>query len=122
MYKIQAGDFVLRDLADHLAEFTRTGDIICRYGGEEFLVVFPNTKEQDAFIIADRLRASVQESTIYVDRHLISITVSAGISEFPTHGQYDEALILESADKALYHAKYNGRNQVVLWSKIKAPF
>ncbi|MBK7316594.1 diguanylate cyclase [Candidatus Villigracilis affinis] len=120
-YGHAAGDFVLRDLADHLAEFTRTGDIVCRYGGEEFLVAFPNTKEQDAFLIADRLRASVQESTIYVDRHVISITVSAGISEFPTHGQY-EALILESADKALYHAKYNGRNQVVLWSKIKAPF
>ncbi|MBL0347066.1 diguanylate cyclase [Candidatus Villigracilis affinis] len=120
-YGHAAGDFVLRDLADHLAEFTRTGDIVCRYGGEEFLVVFPNTKEQDAFLIADRLRVSIQESLIYVDRHVISITVSAGISEFPTHGQY-EALILESADKALYHAKYNGRNQVVLWSKIKAPF
>ncbi len=120
-YGHAAGDFVLRDLADHLAEFTRTGDIVCRYGGEEFLVAFPNTKEQDAFLIADRLRVSIQNAPIYVDRHVISITVSAGISEFPTHGQY-EALILESADKALYHAKYNGRNQVVLWSKIKAPF
>jgi len=120
-YGHAAGDFVLRDLADHLAEFTRTGDIVCRYGGEEFLVAFPNTKEQDAFLIADRLRVSIQNALIYVDRHVISITVSAGISEFPTHGQY-EALILESADKALYHAKYNGRNQVVLWSKIKAPF
>jgi diguanylate cyclase (GGDEF)-like protein/PAS domain S-box-containing protein len=120
-YGHAAGDFVLRDLADHLMEFTRTGDIMCRYGGEEFLVVFPNTKEQDAFIIADRLRASIQESPIYVDHHMISITISAGISEFPTHGQY-EALILETADKALYHAKRKGRNQVVLWSKIKAPF
>lgn len=120
-YGHAAGDFVLRDLADHLAEFTRTGDIVCRYGGEEFLVAFPNTKEQDAFFIADRLRASIQASPIYVDHHTISITISAGISEFPTHGHY-EALILETADKALYHAKHNGRNQVVLWSKIKAPF
>lgn len=111
----------LRDLADHLAEFTRTGDIVCRYGGEEFLVAFPNTKEADAFLIADRLRESIQESPIYVDRQMISITISAGISEFPAHGQY-EALILETADKALYYAKHNGRNQVVLWSKIKAPF
>ena len=121
MYGHAAGDFVLRDLADHLAEFTRTGDIVCRYGGEEFLVAFPNTKEQDAFLIADRLRESIQESPIYVDRQMISITISAGISEFPAHGQY-EALILETADKALYYAKHNGRNQVVLWSKIKAPF
>lgn len=120
-YGHAAGDFVLRDLADHLAEFTRTGDIVCRYGGEEFLVAFPNTKELDAFLIADRLRESIQESPIYVDHNMISITISAGISEFPTHGQY-ETLVLETADKALYHAKHNGRNQVVLWSKIKAPF
>lgn len=120
-YGHSAGDFVLRDLADHLTEFTRTGDIVCRYGGEEFLVAFPNTNEQDAFFIADRLRVSIQESPIYVDHHKISITISAGISEFPTHGQY-EALILETADKAMYHAKRNGRNQVVLWSKIKTPF
>lgn len=118
-YGHAAGDFVLRDLADHLAEFTRTGDIVCRYGGEEFLVVFPNTKEQDAFLIADRLRESIQQSPIYVDHHMISITISAGTSEFPAHGQY-EALVLETADKALYHAKHNGRNQVVLWSKMIA--
>lgn len=120
-YGHAAGDAVLRDLADHLAEFTRTGDIVCRYGGEEFLVAFPNTKEGDAFFIADRLRESIQGTPIYVDHHTISITVSAGISEFPTHGQY-EVLILEATDKALYHAKNNGRNQVALWSNIKTPF
>lgn len=120
-YGHAAGDFVLRDLADHLAEFTRTGDIVCRYGGEEFLVAFPNTKEGDAFFIADRLCESIQRTPIYVDHHTISITISAGISEFPTHGHY-EGLILETADKAMYHAKHNGRNQVVLWSRIKAPF
>lgn len=120
-YGHAAGDSVLRELADQLAEFTRTGDIVCRYGGEEFLVAFPNTKEGDAFFIADRLRESIQETPIYVEHHAISITISAGISEFPTHGQY-EALILEAADKALYQAKHNGRNQVVLWSKIKFPY
>lgn len=120
-YGHAAGDAVLKELADYLAEFTRTGDIVCRYGGEEFLVAFPNTKEQDAFLIADRLRQSIQESPFYVKHDAISITISAGISEFPTHGQY-EALILEATDKALYHAKNNGRNQVALWSNIKTPF
>lgn len=120
-YGHAAGDAVLKELADYLAEFTRTGDIVCRYGGEEFLVALPNTKEQDAFLIADRLRQSIQESPIYVKHDAISITISAGISEFPTHGQY-EALILEATDKALYHAKNNGRNQVALWSNIKTPF
>jgi diguanylate cyclase (GGDEF)-like protein/PAS domain S-box-containing protein len=120
-YGHAAGDSVLKELADYLAEFTRTGDIVCRYGGEEFLVALPNTKEQDAFLIADRLRQSIQESPVYVKLDAIPITISAGISEFPTHGQY-EALILEAADKALYHAKHNGRNQVTLWSNIKSPF
>lgn len=120
-YGHAAGDAVLKELADYLAEFTRTGDIVCRYGGEEFLVAFPNTKERDAFFIADRLRQSIQESPFYVKHDAISITISAGISEFPTHGQY-EALILEATDKALYHAKNNGRNQVILWSNIKSPF
>lgn len=117
-YGHAAGDFVLKELADLLAEFTRTGDIVCRYGGEEFLVAFPNTKERDAYLIADRLRESIQGTPIYVDQHMISITISAGLSEFPTHGRF-EAVVLEAADKALYHAKHNGRNQVVLWSKIK---
>lgn len=84
-------------------------------------MAFPNTKERDAFFIADRLRQSIQESPFYVKHDAISITISAGISEFPTHGQY-EALILEATDKALYHAKNNGRNQVILWSNIKSPF
>lgn len=119
-YGHAAGDLVLIDLADHLAEFTRTGDIVCRYGGEEFLVVFPNTKEQEAFLIADRLRESIQESPIHADHNMISITISAGISEFPAHGQF-ETQILQAADKALYHAKHSGRNQVTLWSRMKAP-
>ena len=118
-YGHAAGDSVLKELADYLAEFTRTGDIVCRYGGEEFLVAFPNTKEDDAFLIADRLRQSIHETPVYVNHHAIPITISAGISVFPTHGQY-EAQVLEAADKALYHAKHNGRNQVVLWSKMKA--
>jgi len=117
-YGHTAGDSVLKELADHLAEFTRTGDIVCRYGGEEFLVVFPNTKEQDAFFIADRLRESIQKSPIYVEHNKISITISAGISEFPRDGQY-EATVLEAADKALYNSKHSGRNRVSIWSGIQ---
>jgi diguanylate cyclase (GGDEF)-like protein/PAS domain S-box-containing protein len=114
------GDIVLREVADQLSEFTRVEDIICRYGGEEFLVVLPNASEQDAFIIADRLRHSIQESIINADGKNVLVTISVGISQFPIHGQY-EAQIIEAADKALYHAKHNGRNQVALWSKIKLP-
>jgi len=118
IYGHTAGDVVLKKVTDQLSEFTRAEDILCRYGGEEFLMVLPNTSEQDAFLIADRLRISIQGAKTNVDRDSISITISIGISEFPKHGQH-ETLALETADKALYHAKHNGRNQVVLWSKIK---
>jgi diguanylate cyclase (GGDEF)-like protein/PAS domain S-box-containing protein len=117
-YGHSAGDVVLKEVADHLSEFTRVEDIVCRYGGEEFLVVLPNTSEQGAFLIADRLRLSIQESKINADGKNISVTISAGISEFPAHGQY-EATVLEAADKALYIAKRGGRNQVILWSGVK---
>ncbi|MBK9924202.1 MAG: diguanylate cyclase [Anaerolineales bacterium] len=117
-YGHDVGDIILRKTADRFSEFTRTGDILCRYGGEEFLVVLPNTHEQDAFIIAERLRYSIQESTINVEGKTVSITISIGISEFPAHGQHENQ-VLQAADKAMYHAKNSGRNQVVLWSKIK---
>ncbi len=112
-----AGDNILIHLAGQLQKFTRTGDIICRYGGEEFLIILPNTKIEAAAQIAERWRTTIQESKIVENGVDITITISCGISEFPADGS-TETEALEKADKALYAAKYNGRNQVVLWSKI----
>lgn len=117
-YGHATGDIVLKEIADQISEFTRVEDIVCRYGGEEFLVILPNTHDQDAFLIADRLRLSIQETKIKADGKDISVTISVGISQFPSHG-HNEAQVIEAADKALYHAKHNGRNQVALWSKIR---
>lgn len=112
------GDNVLMHLAKQLQKFTRTGDIICRYGGEEFLIVLPHTQIEAAAQIAERWRTTIQESKIIENGIEIMVTISCGISEFPVDAS-NETEALEKADKALYAAKYNGRNQVVLWSKIK---
>jgi len=112
-----AGDTVLKHIASQLLKFTRTGDIVCRYGGEEFLVVMPNTRSADAVEIAERLRHSIQESEVRAGtENKIFTSISVGISEFPSSGA-DEASALNAADKALYSAKFNGRNQVVLFRK-----
>ncbi|MCK6568760.1 MAG: hypothetical protein DCC59_01510 [Chloroflexi bacterium] len=113
------GDLVLKRLAGHLLTFTRNGDIVCRYGGEEFLIVFPNIPEARALQIAERLRAAVQESGLIARDGAISITISIGIAEFPAHGD-DATSVLEAADRALYAAKNNGRNRVVLWSELQS--
>lgn len=118
-YGHAAGDNVLRHFASQLLKHTRTGDIICRYGGEEFLVVLPNTQIDVAAQIAERWRATIQKSSVLENGVEITATISCGISEFPTDGS-TEAEALEKADKALYAAKHNGRNQVALWPKIKS--
>lgn len=114
-YGHSAGDLVLQQLAHQLQTLTRTGDIVCRYGGEEFLIVLPNTHVDIAFQIAERIRSAFQELSISSGDRQIKATLSVGISEFPS----DSAVGMETldlADRALYAAKHGGRNQVVLWS------
>lgn len=117
-YGHATGDTILINLANQLINHTRNGDIVCRYGGEEFLIVLPNTGVEAAAQIAERWRTTIQESSVLENSLEISVTISCGISEFPTDAS-TETEALEKADKALYAAKYNGRNQVVVWSKIK---
>lgn len=114
-----AGDVVLQHLANQLRNLTRTGDIVCRYGGEEFLVVLPNTRVEIASQIAERIRTAFHESSAPGGDREIKATLSCGISEFPTDGSVG-AEVLDLADKALYAAKRGGRNQVVLWSRISS--
>lgn len=112
----KAGDIILQKLAAQLLSRTRIGDIACRYGGEEFLVVLPNIKAEKAHQIAERWRKLFMGSTMPLEYTDIKITVSCGVSEFPLHGGTSEELIA-TADKALYYAKQTGRNRVVIWKK-----
>lgn len=118
-YGHAAGDIVIQYFANLLKKQTRAGDIVCRYGGEEFLLVLPNTPVDYAFQIAERLRRDFENTEIeYAGFHVKAMT-SCGISEFPSHGATEETA-LAAADMALYAAKELGRNRVVIWTEISA--
>ncbi len=109
-----AGDFVLKYFAQQLIKQVRTTDIICRYGGEEFLIVLPKAFTTEAFQIAERIRISFAQSKIPAKKNIeVSITVSTGIACFPAQGK-DCATVISAADTALLHAKNIGRNRIII--------
>jgi len=114
-YGHDAGDAVLRETAKCLAGSCREDEDVCRIGGEEFLVVCGNTTADQAAVLAERLRSSVEQNLIrWKDLHR-SITLSLGIaSRQPGMESIDE--LLKAADEAVYLAKHQGRNRAVIWS------
>jgi diguanylate cyclase (GGDEF)-like protein len=114
----EAGDGVLKKFADVLRVHTRSGDIACRYGGEEFTVVMPGATLAQSRQRADQLRTAVEsEALLQAGLDLRRISVSVGVSAFPACGDSAEA-VLQSADRALYEAKGNGRNRVICAAQI----
>ncbi|HCK64982.1 MAG TPA: sensor domain-containing diguanylate cyclase, partial [Anaerolineae bacterium] len=111
-------DDVLKNFAKQLMNQTRVEDIVCRYGGEEFLTILPNINIEIAKQIAEKWRLSFKESYFLKDGKEIKTTISCGIAEFPVSGSSGEELIA-MADKAMYHAKATGRNRVVTWQDVK---
>ncbi len=120
-YGHQAGDELLRDLSGHFADTLRKSDRVYRYGGEEFLMLLPETPATGAAIITERLCASVaalgHEHSV-VDEGCV--TISAGVAHEtatdPT--RHDWQAVVGEADKALYMAKDRGRNRMVLWRPV----
>jgi len=106
-----AGDRVLVDVARTLQSSSRTIDVVCRYGGEEFAVIAPGTWSSDAVVLADRLRQHV--SMLHADDLRWSLTVSVGVAGLPEHAADGESL-MRSADRALYDAKRAGRDRTVI--------
>lgn len=106
-----AGDSVLRHLAQICNSRLRETDIISRWGGEEFVVLVKNCSLQEAENIAEELRLSVMNNPTDYQGRSIRITISAGVTEYRAQESQDE--VFERADRALYRAKNNGRNQVV---------
>ncbi len=111
------GDRVLVRLVDMIHEEIRKEDLVARYGGEEFVLLLPETPGSRALVLAERLRQRVETERIPVPGHGdLSFRVSAGVAEFqPGQGDVqDPGALLNAADRALYRAKANGRNQVVV--------
>jgi diguanylate cyclase (GGDEF)-like protein len=106
------GDRVLQAVAKALQVGVRQVDVVARTGGEEFVVVAPETPLADALQIAERLRALVAGVSLPVGDQLVQVTISAGVASCRTTGRIDPQLLLRRADEALYRAKALGRNRV----------
>ncbi len=111
-YGHDIGDAVLREFARRLRKNVRGIDLACRFGGEEFVVVMPETEAEIAEKVAERVRAEIAESPFQVAGHTIALTVSVGVSSL-NRVQDNAADMLKRADLALYEAKNGGRNRVV---------
>ncbi len=111
-----AGDRVLARLVEILKEGTRGEDLVARYGGEEFVVLLPKTDAEHARVQAERVRQRVEEEPVDLGGGVaIPLTVSLGVAEFQPGGEVDSPdALIRAADGALYRAKANGRNQVVV--------
>jgi len=111
-YGHQAGDEVLQKLANIFKSISRETDTIVRYGGEEFIIILPNTSEEETISLANRIRRTVQENTFIVDiKERVKITLSGGIASYPRNAG-DAKSLLNAADMALYAAKSAGKNVV----------
>jgi len=111
-----AGDHVLRELGAFLNSQVRGGDIACRFGGEEFMLILPNMQPENLRQRVDAMRLGIRQLAVrHLGQSLGTLTMSAGAAVFPEHGSTGEAL-LRAADQALYRAKAEGRDRVVLAS------
>ena len=108
-----AGDAVLKQTAGILKEITRKYDVACRFGGEEFAVIMPNTPLADAQIYGERLRKKIENTTVYYDETEIGFTVSIGLAQFSPESDKSVTRLIKQADDGLYTAKQQGRNRVV---------
>jgi diguanylate cyclase (GGDEF)-like protein len=107
------GNLVLRDIARRTRESVREVDVVCRYGGEEFAAILPQTKKEDAQMIGERIRRRVESGEFVSEtkESKVRITVSLGVASFPENGKTSRELI-EKVDQALYLAKGRGKNLV----------
>lgn len=112
-YGHEAGDMVLRETAACLVKNVRAEDFVCRFGGEEFVVILPTAVVESSRVRAERIRSKIKELTVlHQGKSLGMITVSIGVAAFPMNGGSPKEL-LAAADGALYRAKREGRDRVV---------
>ena len=116
-YGHSAGDCVLKTIAEVIKREIREYDIACRYGGEEFFIILPQTKIKEAELVAQRLRSVIEETKIDITQasekqRYINVTASLGVCGYENNTE--EEIFVQKADKALYKAKETGRNRVVV--------
>ena len=105
-----AGDLVLKNTADILQQSLRKIDFICRYGGEEFLIILPLTNKKEAQIVAEKVQQKINENKVLWHKTHINTTLSIGYATCKTHLSIEQ--LLQLADDAMYLAKSKGRNTI----------
>ncbi len=111
-----AGDEVLRGIAKLMTQNCRTSDILCRYGGEEFCIVLPETDEEDAAMWADRLRQAIGRASVSIEKQTLRVTASFGVAQMSDDLQ-EPVQLIERADQCLLVAKESGRDRVVRYAQ-----
>jgi diguanylate cyclase (GGDEF)-like protein/PAS domain S-box-containing protein len=115
-----AGDSVLKELGALIQKHVREGDIACRFGGEEFILILPDAKIEVALQRAEHIRAVIKSLPLEHNRQQLgTVTVSLGIATYPDHGK-ESKVLLRMADEALYQAKKNGRDRVEIAERPEA--
>jgi diguanylate cyclase (GGDEF)-like protein len=115
-YGHRAGDIVLTEFAHLLKKHTRKSDVLARYGGEEFIVLLPQTSPEAAVSKAETIRNFIEKHRFRGIKGKNGLTVSIGISSFPVRTIKNKEDIITAVDNALYKAKAEGRNRVVLYN------
>lgn len=126
MYGYEWGDVLLKKVAEMLLNLARKEDVVTRYGDEEFMVILPDTSEENAFIFAERFRRDVEKMSFIPagedERH--PVKVSGGIASYPYMANVDENAnsIIRYAEHALYNAKKRGKNRIILFSQVNLDY
>ncbi|MBT5029108.1 MAG: diguanylate cyclase [Nitrospinaceae bacterium] len=113
-----AGDLTLKRVAEVMILEKRTEDIACRYGGEELVLVLPETQKFNALVIAERVRKNLETMELEFEGNSFRVTLSGGVASFPTDAQ-DAKSLIRAADIALYQAKESGKNKIILHTQDK---
>ena len=107
-YGHSIGDEVLKFIAIEMNELARELDVCCRYGGEEFIILMPETTEEEAYDLSEQLRKKLENTVSPTGE---AITISGGVEKFPV--VREDMTVIEVADERLYKAKESGRNQII---------
>ena len=122
MYGYEWGDILLKNIANKLTAMARKEDIVTRYGDEEFLLVLPNTSEDNAFLFGERFRREVEKMEFIPagEEEAHKVTISGGISTYPCMSDVEEDAntVIRYAEHALYNAKHRGKNKIVQFSQM----
>lgn len=119
-YGHEAGDELLRAMVRHAQEELRKPDLLARYGGDEFMLLLPDTNAEGARLTAERIRERIEKTPLTVGKVQIQITSSMGVAAYPMHGS-DFAAVFEASDTALYASKSNGKNRVTVAQRLNNP-